>query len=272
MAYLGGKATSAQHILKVLNHPLLDNMIYIEPFCGYCHILRRVENKKKYIASDSNDLLITLLKHIQKTKEDHPKITKEEYTILRKDPSSNPLRAAYAAFTYSYNGKYFAGFVGNNNTGITRSYPAERKRYYNKLHDNPIFQKTSIKYLRYDAYSPEKVKHCLIYCDPPYAGTEEYRNAFDSEEFWNWVRRMTAHNYVFVSEYQAPSDFICISQLTKRQTISVKAPSIKEEKVFIHESLLNDPVIQQVIHDAESSFPCTPITLGLNKTRKRNKN
>jgi DNA adenine methylase len=275
MAYLGGKATSAQHILKILNHPVFNNMIYIEPFCGYCHILRRVENKRKYIASDSNDLLVTLLKHVQKTKEEHPRISQEEYKILRVNPSIDPLRAAYAAFTYSYNGKYFAGFVGNNNSGITRSYPSERKRYYNKLHDNQIFQKTSLKHLRYDAYSPEKIQHCLIYCDPPYADTEGYRNVFDSEEFWNWVRKMTAkNNYVFVSEYKAPADFVCISQLTKRQTISVKAPSLKEEKVFIHESLLSDPVIQKVVDDANKEYPCSVGTSGSskNKTRKRNKN
>ena len=69
MAYLGGKSKSAEHILDILNNPVFDSYDYIEPFCGYCHILRRVVNKKSYTISDNNKLLITLLKHVQKTKD-----------------------------------------------------------------------------------------------------------------------------------------------------------------------------------------------------------
>ena len=65
MAFVGSKAKGADHILEVLNDPIFDGMHYVEPFCGYCHILRRVENKKSYKASDCNPLLITLLKAIQ---------------------------------------------------------------------------------------------------------------------------------------------------------------------------------------------------------------
>ena len=58
MSYVGGKANSAKHILAVLNHPMFDGMDYVEPFVGYAHVLRRVENKRTYAASDENSLLI----------------------------------------------------------------------------------------------------------------------------------------------------------------------------------------------------------------------
>jgi len=49
----------------------------------------------------------------------------------------------------------------------------------------------------------------VVYCDPPYAGTEKYDgNTFDHASFWEWVR--TRDYPVYVSEYSAPDDFISI--------------------------------------------------------------
>ena len=62
----------------------------------------------------------------------------------------------------------------------------------------------------------------LIYCDPPYQGTTNYKNAFNHEEFWEWCRNKTKEGHtVFISEYNAPRDFMClwekeiVSSLTK---------------------------------------------------------
>jgi DNA adenine methylase len=261
MAYLGGKATGANHIIKILNHPMFKDMPYIEPFCGYCHVLRRIKDKSSYVASDSNDLLIVLLKHIQKSKE-HPTISATEYQTLRADPSIDYLAAAYAAFTYSYNGKYFAGYVGDK----TRNYPAERKRYYNRLHDNPIFQNTSIFHRSYDHYSPTNTKGSLIYCDPPYEDTAAYRNSFNSATFWNWVREMsTAGNIVIVSEYSAPKDFVCLASHGKRETVSGKGRTLKrQEAVFVHESVAS--LMQTIMTDISKQYPCKRSTNS--RTRK----
>ena len=35
-------------------------MYYVEPFVGYAHVLRRVERKRSYAASDANPLLVSL--------------------------------------------------------------------------------------------------------------------------------------------------------------------------------------------------------------------
>ena len=63
----------------------------------------------------------------------------------------------------------------------------------------------------------------VIYCDPPYQGTKQYgyKNApkMDYEYFWTWVRLMSAHNTVLVSEQSAPDDFEIIwTQDVKRTT------------------------------------------------------
>lgn len=243
MAYLGGKAKGAEHILEILNNPVFSGLDYIEPFVGYAHILRRVVDKKSYTASDNNKLLIVLLKHIQKTKGKHPTITKEEYDRYRENPNLNPLKAAYAAFTYSYNGKYFGGFT---ETYGDRNYPEERKKYYDQLHDNPTFHKTKLKVGDYTNYSSVQKK--LIYCDPPYAGTTEYHQTFNSEKFWETIRKLSKKNYVFVSEYKAPEDFVCISKKTKRSSVSGRGATRKtQEKVFFHSSRLQDSKIQELL-------------------------
>lgn len=231
MAYVGGKSKCFQHITTILNDPKYDNMDYIEPFVGYAHILRRVVNKKSYTASDNNPLLITLLKYIQKNNE-YPNITKAEYTLLKNSPN-NSIEKAFAAFTYSYNGKEWGGFTETNASG-TRNYPNERKRYYDTLRLNSTFMNSSITCKSYLDYNP---KGALIYCDPPYKNTTGYTtsNDFDHEQFWNTMRKWSKHNIVFISEYTCPDDFIIVSQAKKYSTLSGKGSiesQVKCEKLF----------------------------------------
>lgn len=243
MAYLGGKSKSADHILSVLNNPAFDNLDYIEPFCGYCHILRRVRNKNSYTATDNNQLLIRLLKHNRETKGQHPDITQVEYHSLKLNPDQDTLRAAYAGFCYSFNGKFFGGFV---NLYKNRDYPAERKRYYDQLHDNETFSKTQFHSGDYGMFST--ASGVLIYCDPPYANTTEYHSKFDSAKFWEDVRILSKNNIVLVSEYQAPEDFVCLVQKEKSISVSGQGATRKRmEKLFIHGSLIDDPKIKAVI-------------------------
>ena len=257
MAYLGGKSKSAEHILEVLNSPQFDGMEYIEPFCGYCHILRRVVRKKSYTASDNNELLIKLLTHNQRHLNDHPHITQKEYAGLRADPSKDKLRAAYAAFCYSYNGKYFGGYVHKYKG---RNYAEERKKYYNLLHNNPTFKATKFSHTGYTAY--EGVANKIIYCDPPYDSTTEYHSTFDSGAFWDDMRALSKRNYVFISEYNAPGDFVCITQKEKYNSLSGRGATRKRtEKLFVHESKMDDPVISNII--SSSHHKCVK-----NRTRR----
>lgn len=49
----------------------------------------------------------------------------------------------------------------------------------------------------------------VVYCDPPYSGVWKYDGReFNHEDFWNWVR--TRDYTVYVSEYNAPDDFVSI--------------------------------------------------------------
>lgn len=165
MAYLGSKGKMSQHIIDTLNNPAFDGLDYIEPFVGYCHILRRIENKKSYTASDNNVNLINLLEHVRSGKR-YPNITKEQYQKLRHSISEkDKYRKAYAAYTYSYMGKEWGGYAGYNEKW-NKDFPSERKRYYDKLRKISQFMNTDIKLKDYDTYKTT-LKGKLIYCDPP---------------------------------------------------------------------------------------------------------
>lgn len=240
MSYLGAKCKGASHILDVLNDEMFDGMDYVEPFCGYMHILRRVENKRSYRASDCNPLLIALMKGVQ-NKRPIPKITQAEYQKL-KTQRQITLRRAVAAFTYSYCGKQWGGYVDKyERDGKKKSYADERKRYYKELQQNDAFMSATIRNIDYRKINYKKK---LIYCDPPYCNTTAYKqgededNEFDSKEFWEYMRKWSKDNIVFISEYKAPKDFKCISSANKQSSVAIDGRTTRREKLFVHQSLL----------------------------------
>jgi len=74
----------------------------------------------------------------------------------------------------------------------------------------------------------------VIYCDPPYKNTGGYGIQFDTDAFWDWVR--TSNYPVYVSEYQAPEDFVSIWSNEKRSLFNGKGLSKPVvEHLFINE-------------------------------------
>lgn len=82
---------------------------------------------------------------------------------------------------------------------------------------------------------------CVVYCDPPYAGTNAYglhKSAFDHDAFWDWARRCEVP--LFVSEYTAPKDFVPIAEFPHRSRLSATANNSVTERLFVHESRYNE--------------------------------
>ncbi|MBQ7676100.1 MAG: hypothetical protein IJT33_06560 [Campylobacter sp.] len=79
-----------------------------------------------------------------------------------------------------------------------------------ELNTKPKFIKTSnldYKRVKFDATS-DKSK-IIIYLDPPYINTADYGTNFNHNEFYSWIRDLKAKGFknIYMSEYQAPSDF-----------------------------------------------------------------
>ena len=105
-------------------------------------------------------------------------------------------------FGCAFGGVFESTFARDKKTG--RNFALETKR--NALKQSPKIQNVqficeSYENLNFDGY--------LIYCDPPYQGTSGYKTGtFDHEKFFDWGREQAKRNIVFVSEYNAPDDFI----------------------------------------------------------------
>jgi site-specific DNA-adenine methylase len=78
--------------------------------------------------------------------------------------------------------------------------------------------------------------NAVVYCDPPYRGTQGYGGSFDFEKFDNWLR--TASQPIFVSEYSMPKDFKRIAATNKKAIFSqAKDCNRKDviESIYVHE-------------------------------------
>ena len=73
----------------------------------------------------------------------------------------------------------------------------------------------------------------IIYCDPPYKGTDRYNTGdFDHEAFYDWCERQT--ELVLVSEYDMPEDrFVAVWQREHRSRLSGTANNGVVEKLFV---------------------------------------
>jgi len=238
MSYVGGKSTGFKHIIEVLNDPKYNGFDYYEPFCGYCHITKRIINKKTITINDYNSLLVCLLDGIRKNLP-YPVISRERYNELKQQHNVITWERAIAGFCYSYNGKLWGGYVlDNSNTpsfkkyGKLMVYHKQRQNYYEKIKKNQSFMMAKLECKSYDEFNPVGA---VIYCDPPYQNTTGYDKKsvgdFDHDKFWSWVRKLSQNNHVYVSEYIAPPDFITVAELPKKSTLSgQRIPKI--EKLF----------------------------------------
>lgn len=98
---------------------------------------------------------------------------------------------------------------------------------------NNILSITSLSYN--DVTIP---KNAVVYCDPPYKDTALYAQWwFEHDSFWEFVRKISKTNSVFVSEYSAPDDFRCIfefSQKSKYPQKNQKHNNQPTEKIFVY--------------------------------------
>lgn len=76
----------------------------------------------------------------------------------------------------------------------------------------------------------------VVYADPPYMGTTQYKVEFDHERFWEWCRQSAVP--VYVSEYNAPSDFVSVFKKEKRCTFGDNSRNTIEN-LFVHQKFIN---------------------------------
>jgi site-specific DNA-adenine methylase len=78
----------------------------------------------------------------------------------------------------------------------------------------------------------EILPNSVIYCDPPYRGTNGYGNEFDYGQFYDWCERQ--NELVLISEYNMPDDrFVCVWGCQHRSRLSAIANNAVTERLFV---------------------------------------
>jgi DNA adenine methylase len=230
MKYLGSKRRIAKEILPIILKNRQRNQHYVEPFCGGCNTIDKVENPR--IANDSHTYLISFCKGLSKGWVPPKNISEKMYTAIKNNPAYFDSRlVGYVGFQLSFGAKWFGGYR-RDKTG-KRNY--SREAYQNVIKQQPNL--TGIKFYNMNYFDLPIPKNSIIYCDPPYENTTKYKDDFDHGRYWDWVRDMVKFGHkVFCSEYHAPEDFISVWSKKLITGVDVVSRKTDVENLFVHKT------------------------------------
>jgi DNA adenine methylase len=234
--YLGSKAKHAAELIAITCANRKQGTCYLEPFVGGGNVICRVPPEQgPRIGSDVNWRMIELLDAVGNRGWLPPEtMTEEEYDKIRTDPDAYPPElAAFAATAMSFGGKWFGGYAKSwfeNGSCIKRDSQKEQVLYNHAkagknaiLRDAPGLRDVKFLSLRYEELTPHILPESIVYCDPPYAGTQGYGgaktdikigedlslNTWNCGAFWKWADALVDEGHqVFVSEYKGPPSYI----------------------------------------------------------------
>ena len=200
MVYQGSKNRLAKFLVPIIQKYIDDNNIktYIEPMCGSCSIIEKIQCDNR-IAADVNDELITLLQY---TKSDTnlsiapEDCSFEHYADVRENRKlgTNKYSKEYTAligYCASYGGRYFDGGYARDNTGRNMY----KERVINLKEDCELLQDINIRCNDYKDFAD--YKNCLFYFDPPYKNTKQYsKQSIDYDSFYDFLRKLSENNII----------------------------------------------------------------------------
>ena len=230
MKYMGSKARIAKYILPIILKDRNEGQWYVEPFVGGANMIDKVNGNR--IGSDVVPECISCLELIRGNLHSLPKDATEFNEERYKNRCvSSPWLSPYVAFALSFGGKLWGGF--RRDSIGKRDYVAEA--YNNSVKQSPLLSGVHLVCSTYEGL--QIPNHSIIYCDPPYAGTTKYKDDFNHDEFWQWCREKCAEGHqVFISEYNAPDDFVCIWSKEIQSGLNTNTTKKGVERLFVHKS------------------------------------
>lgn len=225
MQYLGSKARIAKKILPIILKDRKPDQYYVEPFVGGCNSIDKVSGPR--VGNDSNEYLIALWKSLQNGWIPPTTISKELYIFIRKYPDLQPDElVCFVGLLCSFGGKWFGGYATNSKND---NYAERGSRSLLKQIQNL----KDVEFYSFDYDSFLIPPNSIIYCDPPYANTTQYKDKFDSPKFWEWCREKFKEGHkIFISEYSAPDDFECLIEIPISTKLNKNKDQPRIEKLF----------------------------------------
>ena len=231
MIYLGGKTRIAKEILPLILADRKEGQYFVEPFCGGCNVTAQVLGNR--IANDSNEYLIAMFVGLLSGKKYPEQIDPELYNDVKScfragSDKYDPDFMGWVGFMASYRGTFFRGYSGSIVTAKGESRDFISMAVRNIAKQIPKLQ--GVEFRSGDYKNLQLPEETIIYCDPPYKDTDAtYRRSLNHDEFWQWCReRVYDGHKVYISEYQAPDDFITIWEKSIQNCISLDKKSYRE--------------------------------------------
>ena len=232
MRYVGGKVKIAGWIAEnVLPHKG-DKTTYLEPFLGSASTFAKIApHFKRSIASDAHPDLMLMWQALVNGKTPPNHVSRETYESLRfAEPSA--LRGL-VGFGSSFSGKWFGGYTDvvfdKHVFRNTKPFLATAVRSFSKV--VPALKMATLCNLDYKQHNV--TDDFLVYCDPPYRGTQGYGGLplFDSDQFWevaeSWANIGAT---VIVSEENAPSNWRVIASRQLKHRLKVSTTDTAEQR------------------------------------------
>ena len=235
MQYLGSKNKIAKYLLPIIlrereEDEWLEKQYYVEPFVGGANMMDKVDGRR--IGNDNNFYLISLWKALQSGWKPPLEVSKEEYKDIRSSTDKySPELVAFVAYLCSFGGKWWGGYASNSRN---HNYAAMGGRSLAKQ----IKRLQDVEFTCNNYWDMDIPDNSLIYCDPPYEGTEKYgfkhlEDKFDHDKFWEWCRNKSSEGHtVFISEYNAPDDFEELIAVKHKLLLNKKTNPNRVEKLF----------------------------------------
>lgn len=212
MQYVGSKNKLSKDLAPIIqSYITADTKGYLEPFVGGANMIDKIQHHNK-IGCDIHKELIALLQYSQEN-ELPETVTEEEYTAVKSNKANyEEWYVGLVGFCASFGAKYFGGFARRyNKDGSLFDVPRQAINSLRRQSKIEGFSDIKFKNCCFLNLPKDKIKGYVIYCDIPYRDTTKYNTSdFPYEEFYKWVKEVSIHNTVLISEYNMPEEFECI--------------------------------------------------------------
>lgn len=229
MTIHGSKNKYSKYICPILQGCIDKNKIetFIDVCVGGSNIIKNIKAKNR-IGIDKNQNLIDLYHQMQMGNFNFPPFpTREDWDKCK----NGEINGWYAGLVEIFTSYLARGYGGG--------YNKQEGQYWGRVHtaqkDLPLIQ--DINYIYSDFEIIKNYTGCVIYADPPYIGTKTYSSdpKFDYERFWQCMREVSINNWTFISEQNAPDDFIPIWSLETTRQLQGNITSCTEH-LFVFKS------------------------------------
>jgi DNA adenine methylase len=231
----------AKQLTTFLKSVRKPGQTYVEPCVGGASIIRLMEDER--IASDIDADLIECYRALQQGWLPPTSVTEEDYKYYKKINQEGICSAkiGFIKFFCSFGGKCWGGLARDPKSGYDFINGARNTC----LKFKPDLQSVKFYCCDYEEFLKQISPGCLIYVDPPYQGTTEYKNKFDHTRFWQVMREFSDKHDIYISEYQAPEDFGCVWQIERKTCLNMAdgGKADRTEKLFKYKGKLDGQIV-----------------------------